>query len=49
MTIIDHIILLPSALAVFGFICHMTYDIFFADDKSEDIFKLDVDTNNKQG
>jgi len=48
MTIIDHIILLPSALAVFGFICHMTYDIFFADDKSEDIFKLDVDKSIEQ-
>lgn len=49
MTLIDHIILLPSALAVFGFIWHMAYHTFFMEDKSEDIFKLDVDTNNKQG
>jgi hypothetical protein len=49
MTLIDHIILLPSAIAVFGFIWHMTYETFFAEDKSEDLFKLVVDNNNKQG
>jgi hypothetical protein len=49
MTLIDHIILLPSAVAVFGFIWHMTYETFFTEDTSEDLFKLDVDNDNKEG